>query len=64
MTSWSLFKTNGGFNFPCLPKPAFSFSLLDIRNRIPFRVGAAVTAIAAALPLSKTFAFDTLNTVN
>src|SRR6185295_15269644 len=40
--------------FPCLPKPAHSCSLLDIHaTGLTLRVGAAVTAIAAALPSQK-----------
>jgi len=40
--------------FPYLPTPAHSCSLLDIHaTGLTFRVGAAVTAIAAALPSQK-----------
>lgn len=40
--------------FLCLPKPADSFSLLDFHaTGLTLRVGAAVTAIAAALPSKK-----------
>ena len=51
---WSDHDSSRKYRFLCLPKPARSFSLLDIHvTRVTFRAGAAVTAITAALPSSQ-----------